>query len=602
MISGAALGNILALSLQAAVVVSVASVLPWLLRLDAAGVRYAYWRVVALVCLALPWVQPYRGMQPSRPSSAGTIVDTIAASAVSPIPSSLSIDWATVVVAVLATGVVLRLLWLSFGLVKLRQLRLSAATEPAVAVDPDLQLTPGKVADIRYAPDLDQPVTFGVRRPVVLLPEVLRTQSPDIQRAVIGHELLHVQRRDWAWLIAEEIAVCLFWFHPAAWYLASRIQLAREEVVDELAILLTGRRKAYVEALLAFADTTSVLPTAAFARRRHLFRRIALVSKEDVMSSRRIVASCAAMALIVGMGSWYAVSAFPLHATASSSSGQQPGPGPLERAARPVTPENPVPRRVQFAPPMFPDGLDTARGLVTVNLTLDALGRIAEARVTGVAVKGNGFNVSLAGSNIGPQLEARVRDTSPESASRMREAATAFMDAALASVRQWRYDPPAEAPLTFSVNVPLGIAREEMFFKAANSDGGPQVLDVKPARPGGSPEVMVFKPAGAGPSTVKSSGDGALRVGGNIKTPMKLKHVSPVYPPIAQAANVTGVVIIEVRIGTDGRVEEGHVLKSIPLLDQAALDAVRQWEFVPTMMNGQAVPIIMTVTVNFTLQ
>jgi beta-lactamase regulating signal transducer with metallopeptidase domain len=242
MISGAALGNILAWSLQAAVVVSVASVLPWLLRLDAAGVRYAYWRVVALVCLALPWVQPYRGMQPSRPSSAGTVVDTIAASAVSPIPSSLSIDWATVVVAVLATGVVLRLLWLSFGLVKLRQLRLSAATEPAVAVDTDLQLTPGKVADIRYAPDLDQPVTFGVRRPVVLLPEILRSQSPDIQRAVIGHELLHVRRHDWAWLIAEEIAVCFFWFHPAAWYLASRIQLAREEVVDEQAILLTGRR------------------------------------------------------------------------------------------------------------------------------------------------------------------------------------------------------------------------------------------------------------------------------------------------------------------------------------------------------------------------
>ena len=114
----------------------------------------------------------------------------------------------------------------------------------------------------------------------MLLPEVLRGQSPDIQRAVIGHELIHVQRRDWAWLVLEEIAVCFFWFHPAAWWLASRIQLAREEVVDELAILLTGRRKAYVEALLAFADTTSVLPTAAFARRRHLFRRIALVSKE----------------------------------------------------------------------------------------------------------------------------------------------------------------------------------------------------------------------------------------------------------------------------------------------------------------------------------
>ena len=502
-------------------------------------------------------------------------------SAVSPAPAARSVDWAAVAVAVVATGVVVRLLWLGLGLLKLRRLRLSAATEPPVAVDADLRPTLGRRADIRYTPHLDQPVTFGVRRPVVLLPDVLRTQSPDIQRAVIGHELLHVERRDWAWLIVEEIAVCLFWFHPAAWWLASRIQLAREEVVDELAILLTGRRKAYVEALFAFADATSVVPTAAFARRRHLFRRIALVSKEDVMSSRRIVASCAAMALTVGMGSWYAVSAFPLHATGQSGSGQQPGPGPLERSARPVTPENPIPRRVQFAPPLLPDGQDTSRGLVTVNLTLDALGRIAEARLTGLAFKGNDFNVSLTGGV---------------------EVVPAFTDAALASVRQWRYDPPAEAPLTFSVNVPLGIAREEMFFKAANSDGGPQVLDVKPARPSGSPEVTVFKPAGAGASPVQSSGDEALRVGGDIKTPLKLKHVSPVYPPIARAANVTGVVIVEVRIGTDGRVEEARVLRSIPLLDQAALDAVRQWEFTPTLLNGQAVPVIMTVTVNFTLE
>ena len=600
MISAAVLGNILAWSLQAAVVVGIASVLPWLLRLDAAGVRYAYWRVVALVCLGLPWIQPYHALQQASGAAVVDVVDTATGAASSAAGTFPNIDWTAVAVATLATGIVLRFLWLGFGLAKLRQLRLSTAMAPTVSVDADLQPNPGARADIRYAPHLDQPVTFGVRRPVVLLPEVLRTQSPEIQRAVIGHELLHVQRGDWAWLIAEEIAVCLFWFHPAAWWLASRIQLAREEVVDELAILLTGRRKAYVEALLAFADTTSVLPTAAFARRRHLFRRIALVSKEEVMSSRRIVASCAAMALIVGMGSWYAVSAFPLHATAQSGA-EQLGPGPLERSAHPVTPENPVPRRVQFAPPMFPDGQDTSRGLVTVNLTLDALGRIAEARVTGVAVRGNGFNVSLPGSNIGPQLEARVRDTSPESASRMREAATAFMEAALASVRQWRYDPPAEAPLTFSVNVPLGIAREEMFFKAANSDGGPQVLDVKPARPGGSPEVMVFKPAGAKPITVKSSGDGALRVGGDIKPPVKLRDVRPAYPPIAQAANVTGVVIMEVRIGTDGSVDEAHVIRSIPLLDQAALDAVKQWKFVPTMMNGQAVPVIMTVTVNFAM-
>ena len=93
-----------------------------------------------------------------------------------------------------------------------------------------------------------------------------------------------------------------------------------------------------------------------------------------------------------------------------------------------------------------------------------------------------------------------------------------------------------------------------------------------------------------------------VRVGGNIKTPTKTKDVKPVYPPIAQSARVQGVVIIEATIGPDGRVKDAKVLRSIPLLDQAALDAVKQWQFTPTLLNGVPVPVIMTVTVNFTLQ
>ena len=91
------------------------------------------------------------------------------------------------------------------------------------------------------------------------------------------------------------------------------------------------------------------------------------------------------------------------------------------------------------------------------------------------------------------------------------------------------------------------------------------------------------------------------RVGGNIKPPMKTKDVRPTYPPIAQSARVQGVVIIEATIGPGGKVQDARVLRSIPLLDAAALDAVRQWEFTPTLLNGVPVPVIMTVTVQFTL-
>ena len=91
-------------------------------------------------------------------------------------------------------------------------------------------------------------------------------------------------------------------------------------------------------------------------------------------------------------------------------------------------------------------------------------------------------------------------------------------------------------------------------------------------------------------------------MGGNIKPPQKVKHVNPVYPPIAQSARVQGIVIIEATIGPNGTVQDAKTLRSIPLLDQAALDAVRQWVFTPTLLNGVPVPVIMTVTVQFTLQ
>ena len=87
-----------------------------------------------------------------------------------------------------------------------------------------------------------------------------------------------------------------------------------------------------------------------------------------------------------------------------------------------------------------------------------------------------------------------------------------------------------------------------------------------------------------------------------FRSPQKTRDVRPVYPPIAQSARVQGIVIIEATIGPDGAVKDAKVLRSIPLLDQAALDAVRQWVFTPTLLNGVPVPVIMTVTVQFTLQ
>jgi periplasmic protein TonB len=93
-----------------------------------------------------------------------------------------------------------------------------------------------------------------------------------------------------------------------------------------------------------------------------------------------------------------------------------------------------------------------------------------------------------------------------------------------------------------------------------------------------------------------------VRVGGNIRVPVKLRDVKPVYPAEALRERVQGVVIIEALIGLDGNIENARVLRSIPMLDDAALTAVSQWRFTSTELNGAPVPVIMTVTVNFTLQ
>jgi protein TonB len=92
-----------------------------------------------------------------------------------------------------------------------------------------------------------------------------------------------------------------------------------------------------------------------------------------------------------------------------------------------------------------------------------------------------------------------------------------------------------------------------------------------------------------------------VRVGSIIQAPNKLVHVSPVYPRLALDAHKEGLVILEAVIAEDGSVRDVKVLRSQPLLDQAAIDAVRQWRFTPTLLHGEPVPVVMTVTVNFTL-
>jgi TonB family protein len=104
--------------------------------------------------------------------------------------------------------------------------------------------------------------------------------------------------------------------------------------------------------------------------------------------------------------------------------------------------------------------------------------------------------------------------------------------------------------------------------------------------------------AEAASSPGEPDASGVYRIGGSLKPPARSDV--PQYPPEAQAAGITGSVVAEVTIDTSGNVTAARVVNSIPMLDEAALQAVRNWRFAPTLVNGQPVPVRMVLTVNFT--
>ncbi len=118
---------------------------------------------------------------------------------------------------------------------------------------------------------------------------------------------------------------------------------------------------------------------------------------------------------------------------------------------------------------------------------------------------------------------------------------------------------------------------------------------------GGVPGGVVGGVVGGLPDAPPPPVQQPLRVGRDIKEPKKLKNVPPVYPAVALQARVQGVVILECTISAQGKVTDVNVLRGIPLFEQAAIDAVKQWVYTPTLLNGVPVPVIMTVTVNFKL-
>jgi TonB family protein len=254
-----------------------------------------------------------------------------------------------------------------------RYRRTSTAFDPLPPAVAEAQKHLAISADFRCSEKIQGPITFGLRRPLVLLPLGYLEMAPDTQDAIVCHELIHVRRRDWVPTVFEELILTAFWFHPGIWWLIAQIRLSREQVVDhEVAGIMTTREQ-YVEALLEvarFNRVTHFAPANLFLSRRHLFQRAAAVIKEHTMSRRSLIASSitavCALLIVMRLGTWL----FPFEARAQ------------ERAIQPVLVESGEDGLLHWAPIPYPGRALERRveGRVVVELDIDEHGLVSGAR------------------------------------------------------------------------------------------------------------------------------------------------------------------------------------------------------------------------------
>jgi protein TonB len=134
---------------------------------------------------------------------------------------------------------------------------------------------------------------------------------------------------------------------------------------------------------------------------------------------------------------------------------------------------------------------------------------------------------------------------------------------------------------------------------------GPPSLDIPRGGgvgvPGAPTDITIVKPVPPAP-TPKATPPIVYRIGGQFRAPQRLVYVAPEYPKVALAARIEASVTVDATIDEQGNVRNVRVVRSSSLFDKAAIDAVSQWKYQPTLLNGQAVPVILTVTVVFEIK
>ncbi len=421
--------------------------------------------------------------------------------------------------------------------------------------NPDWQdLLAGIAQDEARAPrllisdEIAVPVTAGIITPRIILPATSEHWTVLRLRAVLLHEMAHVRRRDVAAQLCVNLVAALWWFQPIVWILRAQLRTESEFACDAEAVASGFGPSNYASELLAIAQGMShrdrQLPMAGISiLRGDLERRLRFVLAAPPVPIPRIQAWIALLILAsVALGA--------STVTASSESGSDEHGGSVMKHS-------------------LLSGLLASAGLSAATITgsiYDPSGAaIPDANVllynpdTGVkqeVVSGSDGRFALDGASAGQYI---LRVQKPGFSSLFRE-----------------FNLKEDSKIDRGLTMNLGRVVEH--------------LDVE------------GKGKASEASSTPTSGSRPIRVGGNVSAANLIVKKAPVYPESAKAARLQGAVEVESVISKDGIPLETRVISSPgDDLSEATLEAVRQWRYRPTLLNGSPVEVVTNITVNFTL-
>lgn len=382
--------------------------------------------------------------------------------------------------------------------------------------------------------------TWGCGSPKIVLPLDARTWPVDRARVVLRHELAHIARGDWAIQIVGELVRAAYWFNPLVWIACRRLRDESERACDD-AVLNAGIEAAeYASHLVDLARLLNMnrrapLPAPAMARPSSLEGRIGAMLNPRV--DRRPLTRSMRIAI-----------AFVLLCLATTIAG------------------------------VAAQRFSTFSGTL-----LDQ----TNAYLPGVAI-------SL--TNNASKAQYKVR-TDP----------TGHFE--FVGLPDGSYSLAAEEPGFAPLTEPIVISGRDLvrtiqlqigsLHETITVTGGAPAPPSDPAKRQESRQWAQERTRKA-TERCAANGGGAGGVGGNILQPVKVADFKPRYPDSLQSAKIGGVVTLDATIGTDGTVRDVRVVSGVdPELDNAAVEAVRQWEFSTTFLNCTPVELHMGVTANF---